>query len=166
MLAKERPTLCWACCEWLVIPLLECGVEKRNIYVMEIGKKYNCGIISLSPFALHHDVPNCGWKIYIGDEKAIYATDTAHLDDVVARDYDNYLIEANYGETEIQDRIKEKQLSGEYCYEQRVIHTHLSKEQAEEFLLENMGENSRYEYLHGHRDKNERENENVQQEDV
>ena len=148
------------------MPLVEAGVPKHSIDVYEIDKVYDYGAFKISPVRLCHDVPQCGYRIFIGNEKALYATDTANLDGIEASDYDLYLIEGNYGEAEIQDRIEEKRLSGEYCYEQRVIHTHLSKEQAEEFLLENMGENSHYEYLHGHRDKSERENENVQQEDV
>lgn len=102
----------------------------------------------------------------MGNEKALYATDTANLDGIEASDYDLYLIEGNYTEEDLQERINAKLETGEYCYELNVANRHLSKEQAEEFLLENMGENSRYEYLHGHREKSERENENVQQEDV
>lgn len=155
MLAKERPTLCFACCEWLVMPLLECGVDKKNIYVMEIGKKYNCGIVSLSPFKLYHDIdtPNCGWRIYTGDEKALYATDTSTMKGIVAKDYNLYLLESNYSEDEIQERIREKQENGQYCYEERVIKTHLSHEQASEWLMENMSFHSEYVFLHGHKDK-------------
>ena len=34
-LAEERPTLRFACCEWLLNPLLECGVERKNIDVVK-----------------------------------------------------------------------------------------------------------------------------------
>lgn len=152
-LAKERPTLIFACCDWLVGPLLECGVDKKNIYVMDIGKKYNCGIISLSPFGLYHDVPNCGWRIYIGEKRVFYATDTGHLTAITAKNYSLYLIEANYQESDLEERIVEKTAAGQYIYEFRVAKYHLSKEQADEWLMKNMGANSRYEYLHGHIDK-------------
>jgi len=33
-LHKERPTLRWGCCDWMVVPLLEAGVDKRVIDVM------------------------------------------------------------------------------------------------------------------------------------
>ncbi len=36
-LAQERPTLRFACCEWLLKSLLECGVERKNIDVLQIG---------------------------------------------------------------------------------------------------------------------------------
>ncbi len=64
-----------------------------------------------------------------------------------------YLIEANYSEDEIQERIKTKQENGEFCYEWRAKQTHLSHEKASEFLLENMGKNSEYVFLHQHKDK-------------
>ena len=38
-LAFERPTLRFACCDWLINNLVECGVDKKNIDVLEIGKK-------------------------------------------------------------------------------------------------------------------------------
>lgn len=148
------------------MPLVEAGVPKHSIDVYEIDKVYDYGAFKISPVRLCHNVPQCGYRIFIGNEKALYATDTANLDGIEASDYDLYLIEGNYTEEDLQERINAKLETGEYCYELNVANRHLSKEQAEEFLLENMGENSRYEYLHGHRDKNERENENVQQEDV
>ena len=40
-LAQERPTLRFACCEWLLESLLECGVNRKNIDVLEIGIKYD-----------------------------------------------------------------------------------------------------------------------------
>ena len=58
-LAEERPTLRFACCEWLVSELIACGVSKRNIDVLEIGKLYNYGLFQISPIKLYHDVPQC-----------------------------------------------------------------------------------------------------------
>ena len=40
-LAQERPTLRFACCEWLLKPLLECGVERKNIDILQIGTRYD-----------------------------------------------------------------------------------------------------------------------------
>ncbi len=133
--------------------MLECGVDKKKIYVMEIGKKYNCGIIKLSPIKLYHDVPNCGWRIYIDGEKAIYATDTSTLNGIVAKDYHNYMIEANYSEDEIEERIIAKTSAGQYCHEIRTKETHLSHEEASEWLLANMGKNSEYVFLHQHKSR-------------
>ena len=156
-LAKERPALRFACCEWLVADLVACNVSKRNIDVLSVGNLYNYGAFKLSPIQLYHDVPNAGYRIFIGDKKALYATDTGHLEGITAKGYDLYLIEANYAEDEIQERIRQKQESGQYCYETGVIGRHLSEEQASKFLLDNMNVNSNYVFLHGHVDKEERQ---------
>ena len=58
--------------------------------------------------------------------------------------------EGNYGEEEIESRIKEKQANGQYAYEIRVKETHLSKEQCDDFIARNAGANSEYVYLHQH----------------
>ncbi len=154
-IAEERPTLRFGCCEWLVPILIECNVSKRNIDVFKIGKLYDYSVFKVSPIKLYHDVQNCGYRLFLGGKKAIYATDTAHLNGIIAKDYDLYLIEANYEKEELQERIRVKQEAGQYSYEINVASRHLSKEQTDEFLLENMGANSRYEYLHGHIDKSD-----------
>lgn len=152
-LAKERATLRFGCCEWLVPLLIECNVPKQNIDVFEVGKIYDYKAFKVSPIKLYHDVLNCGFRLYFGDKKVLYATDTEHLNGIVAKDYDLYLIEANYENDELQERIRTKQESGQYCYEINVVNRHLSKEQTDEFLLDNMGKHSEYVYLHGHIDK-------------
>ena len=152
-LAADRPILRFACCEWLVNDLKECGVQ--NIDVMQIGKIYDYGAFKVSPVKLYHDVDNCGWRVFIGGKKAIYMTDTVTLDGITAKDYDLYLVEANYINEEIQDKIKTKQESGQYIYEYRVLKTHLSKEKCDEWLLENMNEHSEYVYLHQHKEREE-----------
>lgn len=154
-LASERPTLRFACCVWLVPILINCNVSERNIDVLTVGKIYNYGAFKVSPIKLYHDVLNCGYRLYFGEKKVLYATDTAHLDGISAKDYDLYLIEANYTEEDLQRRIKEKQEKGEYSYEMNAASRHLSKEQADEFLIENMGAHSKYEYLHGHINKSD-----------
>ena len=156
-LAKERPTLRWACCEWLVPILLKCDVSERNIDVLEIGKIYDYKAFKVSPIKLYHDVPNCGFRLYFGDTRVFYATDTEHLDGIVAKDYDYYFIEANYVTSELEERIRRKAETGEYSYEMNAAKRHLSKEQADAFLLENAGEHSRYEYLHQHIDKEKKD---------
>lgn len=151
-LAAERPTLRFGCCKWLVPVLVECGIDKRNIDVYEIGKIYDYRVFKVSPVQLYHDIPNCGYRLFIGQEKAIYMTDTGHVDGISAKGYDLFMIEANYENDELQERIKAKLAAGEYCYELNVANRHLSKEQADEFILANMGANSEYVYLHQHKD--------------
>lgn len=155
-LAAERPTLRFACCEWLVPILIDCSVSERNIDVLEIGKMYDYKAFKVSPIKLFHDVPNCGYRLYFEDKKVIYATDTEHLEGITAKDYDLYMIEANYTEEDLQRRIEAKKETGEYSYEQNCALRHLSHEQASEFLLTNMGEHSDYVFLHGHVEKSEK----------
>lgn len=148
-LAFERPTLRFACCEWLVADLISCGVSKKNIDVLEIGKIYDYKLFKVSPIKLYHNVPNCGYRLYMNGEKALYATDTGTLDGIEAKGYDLYLIEANHTEEEIQERIRRKEESGEFVYEYEAMKNHLSKERCDEFLLNNMIDGE-YVYLHQH----------------
>lgn len=158
-LHQERPALRWGCCEWMVPLLLAAWVDKRVIDVTrqtEPGESsraliYN-GLAIVGPVALVHDVPNCGWQIHHGRESLFYATDTGTLDGIEAKNYDYYLIEANHTRAEIEARIAEKQARGEFAYEYRAAQNHLSQEQAREWLAQNAGPNSRYEFLHQHRE--------------
>ncbi len=149
-LAQERPTLRFACCEWLLQPLLECGVERRNIDILQIGTKYDYKLFKIVAIKLYHDVPQCGYRILFDDYKVIYMTDTKTVEGISAKNYDLYLVEANYKENELEERIKQKQLQGDFTYEWRVKDTHLSEEQCVEFLLNNMGKNSEYVFMHQH----------------
>ena len=149
-LVQERPTLRFACCQWLLEPLLECGVPRKNIDVLEISKRYDYKIFKVTPIKLYHDVPQCGYRVLFDNYKVIYATDTRTLEGITAKNYDLYLIEGYYDEDEMQERIKIKQQKAIYAYEFRAKDTHLSRQQATNFLLENMGENSEYVFMHEH----------------
>lgn len=148
-LAFERPTLRFACCEWLVNDLISCGVEKKNIDVLEIGKKHDYKLFKLIPIKLYHNVPNCGYKVYFGDEKLLYATDTNTLDGIEARGYDLYMLEANYTDEEMEERIKAKEEKDEYPYEYEVMQNHLSKAKCDDFIYQNITDGE-YVYLHQH----------------
>lgn len=154
-LSRERPTLRWGCCEWMVQPLLEAGVDKRCIDVMD-NEIFSCymGFVSVAPVNLVHDVPNCGWRLFT-DRRILYATDTATLDHIEAAGYDLYLIEANHRKAEIEARAAEKIARGEFAYERRAAATHLSEEKALDWLAQNMGANSKYIFLHQHKEKND-----------
>lgn len=152
-LADERPTIRIGCCEWLVNDLVEAGVPKQQIDVFEIGKIYDYKAFKVSPIKLYHNVQNCGYRVLANGEKAIYATDTEHLQGITAKDYDLYMIEANYTDEDLQERINAKLEAGEYSYELNVASRHLSHEQASEWLMENMSVKSEYVFLHGHKDK-------------
>lgn len=160
-LHKARPALRWGCCEWMVGPLLEAGIDKRVIDVIctpenrdgaLLGFAYT-GLCHVFAEPIPHNVPNCGWRIQLsGGETLFYATDCATLDGIEAKDYDLYLVEANHAQAEIEARISEKMAAGEFAYEYRAAQNHLSQEQAMDWLAENMGPNSRYLFLHQHKE--------------
>ena len=151
-LASERPTLRFGCCEWLVKDLIECGVNKKNIDVYEIGKIYDYGNFKVIAVKLYHDVPQCGYKLKINGNKLIYATDTSQIEHVVAKNYDYYFIEGNYeNEEELHQRAENQ------YYENRVRNTHLSKVAATEWLMNNMGNESKYIFMHEHKERNKNE---------
>ncbi len=155
-LAFERPTLRFACCEWLASALVDCGVNKANIDVYEINKYYGYNnLFSVSPVKLTHNVPNCGYRIETKDKKIFYATDTGDLYGIEAKNYDLYMIECNHTEEELQERIKNKLDAGEYCYEFEAAKNHLSKSKCDDFIYSNIGAKSEYVYLHGHVEKEE-----------
>lgn len=151
-LAAERPTLRFGCCRWLVRPLVEAGVKPENIDLYEFDKQYRYRTFSVEPVSLVHDVPNCGYKLQLPIGKALYATDTNNLNGISAPSFDLYLIEANYTDEEIQERISEKKANGEFIYERRVLRTHLSKAKCDDFICKNIGPAGEYVYLHSHVD--------------
>lgn len=153
-LAQERPTLRFGCCEWLVPDLLKVGVNKEQIdvYAPDYCFVYPC-IFTIKPCILMHNVPNCGYHVWFGDKTLFYATDTNTLDGIEAPNYDLYMVEANYTETDILERIRAKEARGEHCYEYDVLKNHLSREKADNWLYQNMGPNSQYVYMHQHKER-------------
>lgn len=156
--AQEHPLLRFACCQWLVLPLVECGVDPRRIDRMDPGKQYTYNLFDgkcvVEPVALVHDVPNCGYKITLPNgERVLYATDTGTLDGITAKNFDVYLIEANYDDAELQERMNAKLAAGEFAYESRTAATHLSRAQAIQFLTENAKSTSKFAFIHQHKNK-------------
>lgn len=155
-LHQERPALRFGCCHWLVEPLVMAGVSAHNIDVYDPENPalmmYGPSL-SLRTEALTHNVPNCGYHIRTGGEWLFYATDTGTLDGITAKGYDLYLVEANHTRADIAERIAKKQADGLYAYEIKAAENHLSQEQAEDWLYQNMGPCSQYAFLHGHEEK-------------
>lgn len=156
-LHKERPGLRFGCCEWMLPHMLDAGVSPTAIDIFTASEhetmyKYHAGDITVQPFPLYHDVENCGYKITSFGDKVLYATDTSTLDHVKAPGFDLYLIEANHTEDELADRIRRKIEAGEFVYEHRVEHTHLSRESTDAWLAMNAGPNSKVIYLHQHKE--------------
>lgn len=153
-MAFEKPLLRFGCGDFMVKHLIDAGVPKSRIDVLQENMLYTykplCQVI---PVGMVHDVPNFGYKIFFDKGKVFYATDTGSLGGVQARNYDLYLVEANYIDNELKARMDAKLEAGEYAYERRVIGTHLSKKQADDWIYRNMGQNSEYVYLHCHRER-------------
>lgn len=155
-LSEERPTLRFGCCEWLAGSLIEASVPPKQIDVFGVGKIYSYfyGETVIETVPLTHDVENCGYKICSNGKRAIYATDTFTLDGIEAKDFDLYMIEANFTEDEMAERIKRKLEAGEYVYEYRAAAGHLSQEKADEWLRANATPGkSRVVYLHRHEER-------------
>ena len=60
------------------------------------------------------------------------------------------MIEANYEDEEIQERIRKKEESGVFAYEYKVLKNHLSKAKCDDFIVRNAGARSKFIYMHGH----------------
>ena len=140
-------------------PMGRIGVDRRVTDEGMAGHVlfYSCSLscpayVTYDP--IPHDVPNCAWHIdFANGERVFYATDCASLGDIEARGYDLYLIEANYGEEEIQERMKRKLEAGEFSYESRAMESHLSREQAHAWIAQNAAiGKSHVLYLHQHQD--------------
>ena len=154
ILAHQRPTLRWVCCSWMVELLKDQGVDARNIDVATPG--YNLiykDLCTVSPFETHHNVRNCGWRLFIGDTSILYATDLGDLDGIEAKEYTLYLLEANHTKAEIEAAVAAAQEKGQYSYRVRAAENHLSYEQAMDWLAENMGPNSLWVPMHQHKEK-------------
>ena len=148
-IAYEKPTIKFVVGSTdLVDMLLKCGVKSTNIYALVSNKWYDLGMIKIKLQPLQHDVPNHLCKFQIKDKKGIYIVDCSNVDNIQAKDYDLFLIEANYMEEVLEKHKQEIDASGEYDHLYRVENAHLSYEQSNSFLIENMGDNSEYCYIH------------------
>ena len=125
-----------------------CHIAKRNIYVLPSGKLYDLGAIIIKLEPLYHDVSNFGLKWEYKGKKGIYVVDTNRIDHIEAKNYDLYLIENNYQKEILDNHINECEDRYKLQYLDRVRNTHLSKSDCDDFLINNMGENSEFVYLH------------------
>ena len=154
-LQAERPTLRVACGDFLLeeLPCI------KNIDVLQVGKIYDYGAFKVSPVKLYHDVPNFGWRIFLKptiidfikgnyEYKIFHATDTVHLEGISAKGYDLYAVEHNYDEDKALNAIREAQEEGKYCHAIGSIETHLSWQQAKEFINNNKKATSEVLELH------------------
>ncbi|MPM99564.1 hypothetical protein SDC9_146756 [bioreactor metagenome] len=94
-----------------------------------------------------------GYKVHLPHGKIIYATDTVTLAGIEAKHYDLYLVEANYEDADIRERMREKEATGEYAYERDAMVNHLSKARCDAWIYQNIGRNGEYIYMHQHREQ-------------
>ena len=159
-LAMLRPTLRWACCPWMVTKLVAAGVKFGVIDVFNPGQSaWYRGIGTVRPEEIPHNVQNCCWTVETdAGETALYATDCGSLEKISAVGYDLYLVEENHTRAELEARAAEKQAAGEFAYEFTAAANHLSREQAIDWLVQNMGPTSVWVPMHGHKNRERREN--------
>lgn len=150
-LHELRPTIRFCVGEFLYQELSSAGINKKNIDVIKHNKIYDYKILKVSPFILIHDVKNFGLRIFDTktNEKIFYAVDTSTLDHLSAKNYDCYLIEANYDDEILEANLKRDLEASGFSYNSRVKETHLSLAQASQFIFDNAGDNSKYEFIHG-----------------
>ena len=114
-LAAERPSLRFFACPWLGPDLQNAGVPLRQITITTPDRWYDTGYCFVKACETKHNVRNCCWHIWFNDgSKVFYATDMGNLNGITAPYYDLYLVEANYRNEEIQAKIAEKKVNGEY----------------------------------------------------
>jgi hypothetical protein len=129
----ERPGIRIACGEWMVEHLP--GI--KNIDILEIGKWYNYGSFKIAIGRLYHEVSNCFFRIEKNGYKIFRATDTFTLEGIVAKNYNLYAIEFNYDSDTVWDTIREQEEIGQFAHQRRSLNSHLSWQQAQDFIFNN-----------------------------
>lgn len=147
-IAYNHPTIKFLCrSEEVVRRLYNNGVNKKNIIYISNSNWYDLGILKVKLDLLNHDVENYALHFQIKERKGLYIVDAENVSNIKAKKYDLYLIEANYKEETLEKHLKECSQE-EMVYLARVPKTHLSWNQANTFLIENMGTNSEFQYIH------------------
>lgn len=157
---KAHPMTRFVCPRHLLVPLCsEAGVHPASIVPAIPGEPitltgFGSEQVTIQTFDLEHDVENVGYVVSIQggelDGTAMYATDTRRIP-VSAPGLDLYMIEANHTVSGIQQRIRRKIESGDFCYEERAKVTHMSREEADAWLAANANPyTSHVVYLHTH----------------
>ena len=134
------------------------GVLFKNCWCIGVDRWFDFNAFKIKLKRLQHDVPNVACCLEINNKRLIYATDTLTLEWITAKNYDYYLIEANYhSREELEKKIQEAEEKGEFTHLKRVLYTHLCEDDAIQWLKENMGDNSEYCFIHQHVEKGQAE---------
>jgi hypothetical protein len=71
-----------------------------------------------------------------------------HLEGITAKGYDLYAIEHNYDPETILETIAKLEATGQFSHQKGAINSHLSEQQARDFIFDNRSEHSRVLRLH------------------
>lgn len=137
----------------MVNDLVKLNIPKKNIHILKDRRTYELGAFQIKPIETWHDVQNTSYLINFKPYTVYYATDTCKLpEDECLKGLDLYCLEANYDEDLLEKHIQECIDNGDkenkLFYLNRVKTTHLSEKKCNDFLLNNMTNNSSYIYLH------------------
>lgn len=151
-IAYNKPNIKFLVGEYLVDTLVKCDVQKKNILTIKENKWYNIGLAKVMIQELVHDVPNRCLHLEYKGKKLIYIVDTGEIpENIVAKNYDLFLIERNYeSDEELDKQIQIANEQGIFTHLTRVKETHLSEVQAYDWILKNASDNSEIEYIHKH----------------
>jgi len=127
----------FVCGNHLLNELLKIAIPKENIAVIQIGKRYKIKDIEIVAIKSYHDVPNIGYRIFKDGYKHLHITDTAHLKGISAKNYDSATLECNHEEVEALRLIAEAEEKGEFTHLKGAMNSHLSVQQAVEFVKAN-----------------------------
>lgn len=147
-IGKTHPNILLCVPDALALAVKDMGYAGR-VFHFATNRKYKFSRdLFIESFQLFHDVDNVGYKIHYGCMKIVHATDTGSLDHIEAKGYDLYAIEHNHDEEIINETIKNKLQDGAFIHEIRSKETHLSFQQAEEWIDQNNTNNGEVIMLH------------------
>lgn len=109
--------------------------------------------IFIRAFAVPHDVPCLAYWLRVGSDAAFYATDCKDLYGIDPPTADLYLIEANYADADLQARTSAALDRGSASHERRVRDTHMSREDAMQWLMEHAPADAQVILLHQHHEE-------------
>lgn len=108
-----------------------------NFVAIEAGEIYRIDDYTISPVIAYHDVENVGYRIMYKGIKHFHITDTSTLEGITARNYTSASIECNHCEIEAMRLIEQARENGEFSHLPGAINSHLSVQQAIEFIKQN-----------------------------
>lgn len=131
-LSNEKPLIKFIVGEHLYDDLIEI-IEPYKVIKVELNKRYKLGEhLIISPIYLYHNVVNYGLRIFKENIKILHATDTYTLEGIEAKNYDYYMLEANFCEELIKE-IDETLEEGEFNHSIASRENHLSIQKSIEY---------------------------------